>query len=65
MGRCPMRPGRRACRLRPCRAGTSSLEYVLLFSAVLPMVAFATWAGPRIMRLAFDFLCVLISWPYM
>jgi hypothetical protein len=23
------------------------------------------WIGPRIMRLAYQMLCVLISWPFM
>ena len=47
------------------RAGLASLDYVLILGVVLPMVTFIMWIGPRIMRLAYEMVCVLISWPFM
>jgi hypothetical protein len=47
------------------RAGIASLDYVLVLGVVLPLLAFIMWAGPRIMRLAFDMVCVFVSWPFM
>lgn len=47
------------------RAGVASLDYVLVLGVILPMVVFVMWAGPRIMRLAYDMVCVLVSWPFM
>jgi hypothetical protein len=47
------------------RAGQASLDYVLILGVVLPMVAVIMWAGPRIMRLVYEMVCVLISWPFM
>lgn len=50
---------------RQRRAGVASLDYMLVLGVVLPMVVFVMWAGPRIMRLAYDMVCVLVSWPFM
>lgn len=47
------------------RAGLASLDYVLILGVVLPMATFIMWVGPRIMRLAYEMVCVLISWPFM
>lgn len=47
------------------RAGLASLDYVLILGVVLPMVTFIMLIGPRIMRLAYEMVCVLISWPFM
>lgn len=47
------------------RAGLASLDYVLILGVVLPMVAFVLWIGPRTMRLAYEMVCVLVSWPFM
>jgi hypothetical protein len=32
---------------------------------ILPLAAFILWAGPTIMRLAYEMVCVLVSWPFM
>lgn len=56
--RSPIRPAGR-------RAGVASLDYVLILGVVLPLVAFVMWAGPRIIRLAYEMICVLVSWPFM
>jgi hypothetical protein len=53
-----IRPGRR-------RAGAAALDYVLILGVILPLVAFVMWAGPRIIRLAYEMICVLVSWPFM
>ena len=47
------------------RAGAATIDYVLILAVVLPMVAFLMWAGPRMIRLAYDLTCLLIAWPFM
>lgn len=47
------------------RRGLASLDYVLILGVVLPLVGFVLWAGPRIMRLAYEMVSALISWPFM
>jgi len=47
------------------RAGAATLDYVLVLGVILPMVAFVMWAGPRIIRLAYEMIAVLVSWPFM
>lgn len=47
------------------RAGASAVDYVLILGVILPMVAFIMWIGPRIIRLAYEMVCVLVSWPFM
>jgi len=41
------------------------LDYVLILGVILPMVAFIMWAGPRLMRLVYEFLCVMVAWPFL
>ena len=43
----------------------ASLDYVLLIGVILPMLAFVMWAGPKLIRLAYEMVCVLVSWPFM
>ena len=47
------------------RAGVASLDYVLVIGVILPMAAFVMWAGPKLIRLAYEMVCVLVSWPFM
>lgn len=47
------------------RAGAAALDYVLVLGVILPLVAFVMWAGPRIIRLAYEMISVLVSWPFM
>ena len=54
--------GRRARRRR---AGVASLDYVLILGVIFPLVVFIMWAGPRIMRLVYEMVCVLVSWPFI
>lgn len=50
---------------RASRRGLAALDYVLVLAVILPAVAFAMWAGPRIIRLVNEMTCVLVSWPFM
>ena len=43
----------------------AALDYVLVLGVVLPLVTFIMWIGPRMMRLVYDMVCLLISWPFM
>lgn len=52
-------------RNRRGRTGVATLDYILLLGVVLPMAAFVFWAGPLLMRLAYEMTCMLISWPFM
>lgn len=47
------------------RRGVSSLDYVLILGVVLPLVVFIMKIGPRIIRLAYEMVCMLVSWPFM
>jgi hypothetical protein len=47
------------------RAGVASLDYVLVLGVVFPLAAFLMWIGPRIIRLAYEMVCMLVSWPFM
>jgi hypothetical protein len=50
-------------RLR--RRGLASLDYVLILGVILPMVAFIIVHGRQIMRLVYEFLCVMVAWPFL
>jgi hypothetical protein len=52
-----------ACGL--ARRGVASLDYILVLGVLLPLIVFIMWAGPRLMRLAYEMLCVLVSWPFV
>lgn len=47
------------------RTGVATVDYVLVLGVVLPLAAFIMWIGPRIIRLAYEMVCVLVSWPLM
>lgn len=46
-------------------AGVASLDYVLVLAVIFPLAVFVMWIGPRIIRLAYEMVCVLVSWPFM
>lgn len=50
---------------RAGRAGAASLDYVLILGVILPMVAFIFRVGPRMIRLVYELVSVLVSWPFM
>lgn len=52
-------------RRGPQRAATATLDHVLILAFVLPMVVFIMRVGPRIIRAAYDVVCMLVSWPFM
>jgi hypothetical protein len=47
------------------RLGAATLDYVLILGVVFPLLAFIFRVGPKIIRLAYEMVCVLISWPFM
>ncbi|MGO8753392.1 MAG: hypothetical protein ACLQNE_46240 [Thermoguttaceae bacterium] len=51
--------------VRRRRAGVSALDYMLVLGTILPCVAFIFTIGPKIMRLAYEMVEVLVSWPFM
>ena len=51
--------------MRNRRSGAASLDYVLILGVVLPMIAFIMWAGPWIIRLAYEMVAVMLSWPFV
>jgi hypothetical protein len=52
-------------RLGRRRRGLASLDYVLILGVILPMVAFIILRGREIMRLVYEFLCVMVAWPFL
>jgi hypothetical protein len=55
-----------AARKAPrARRGVAALDYVLVLGVMLPLITFIMWAGPRMIRLAYEMLCVLVSWPFV
>ncbi len=52
-------------RGRSRRVGAAALDYMLLLCVILPLATTMMWVGPRMMRLAYEMVCVLISWPFM
>ncbi|GAB4131199.1 hypothetical protein [Thermopirellula anaerolimosa] len=47
------------------RGATATLDYVLVMGVILPAAAFSMWAGPRIIRLTYEMVYVLLVWPFM
>jgi hypothetical protein len=56
---------RKTVRKKIVRAGAASLDYVLVLGVVLPLVGFILLVGPKIIRLAYEMTCVMVSWPFM
>lgn len=48
-----------------CRRGLATLDYVIILAFILPLVAFMMRLGPQIIRLAYDMVGVLVSWPFL
>jgi hypothetical protein len=47
------------------RAGAASIDYVLVLGVILPLMAFIMWIGPQAIRLVYEMICVIVSWPFM
>jgi len=64
---------RRSCRTAVCRkqrtprlrAGSATIDYVLILAVIMPLVLVAIIMSRQILGLAYEFLCVLVSWPFM
>jgi hypothetical protein len=56
---------RKIIRRKTARAGATSLDYVLVLGVALPLVGFILLVGPRIIRLAYEMTCVMVSWPFL
>ena len=54
-----------APRGRSMRRGVAALDYVLVLGVILPLVAFLFQVGPQIIRLAYEMVCGIVSWPFM
>lgn len=51
-------------RRQSTRAGAASLNYVLILCIVLPLGAVTMGIVPRLIHLAFEWMQVLIAWPF-
>jgi len=47
------------------RAGASSLDYILILGVILPMVAAIIGYGRQAIRVTYEMVCALVSWPFM
>ncbi len=47
------------------RRGLATLDYVLLLGVIFPLAAFIFRVGPQIIRLTYEMVCAMISWPFM
>jgi hypothetical protein len=45
--------------------GLAALDYVLVLGVVLPLAVFLFRVGPAIIRLAYEMVCGIVSWPFM
>jgi hypothetical protein len=43
----------------------AALDYVLVLGVVLPLAVFLFRVGPAIIRLAYEMVCGIVSWPFM
>ena len=57
---------RKSTRIRTIRRrGLATLDYVLVLGVILPLAVFLFRVGPKIIRLAYEMVCALVSWPFM
>ncbi len=47
------------------KRGAASVDYVLILAVILPLVLISITMSRQIMGLAYEFLCVLVAWPFM
>ena len=60
-----MRKSKQIRTKRVRRRGLATLDYVLLLGVILPLAAFLFRVGPLIIRLAYEMVCAIVSWPFM
>ena len=46
------------------RRGLAALDYILVLCIIFPLATLVMYYGPRIMRLAYEMMSILISWPF-
>ena len=46
------------------RAGAATIDYVLVLGVIFPLGTAMLYYGPKIMRLAYEMISVLVSWPF-
>ena len=46
------------------RAGVATIDYVLVLGVIFPLGSIMLYYGPKIMRLAYEMISVLVSWPF-
>lgn len=63
----PALPTLRSPFARPLRSrfGVTAVDTMLLVCVVLPLAVLVMGIGPRILRLAYEMVSVLVSWPMM
>jgi hypothetical protein len=47
------------------RLGAAALDYALVLGIVLPLMAFILRVGPKIIRLVYEMVSMLVAWPFM
>jgi len=47
------------------RRGSAAVDYVLILAVILPLVLISIVMSRQILGLAYEFLCVLVAWPFM
>ena len=60
-----MRDTTQSSRVFNGRRGAASLDYILVLGVVLPMALVILRIAPRMIRSAYEMVCVLVSWPLM
>ncbi len=54
------------CRPRVAlRRGAATLDFVLVLGMLLPIAGLCVYLGGTIIKLAYEMICVLVSWPFM
>jgi hypothetical protein len=56
--------GAQSDRKRSSRTGATTLDYVLMMTAILPFVALAMPQSRRIAALVYELTCVLVASPF-
>ena len=51
--------------VRNRRRGSATLDYVLVLGVILPLAAFLFRIGPKVICLAYEMVCGIVSWPFM
>ena len=47
------------------RAGSATLDYVLVMGIMLPMAAFVFWIAPRMMQSVYEMFCMFVASPWL